>query len=263
MKKLLCVCSMFFVLASAAHAATPGQVLQLLTLGNQLVVLEQEIYAQKPLAGILVDPSITGVSAGLFGLADSQVALYTAPAVFGQCADLSGLELDTTLPLYVVLGTDPEAIWATTEIVLSAKPELIYAVMKGQTALLGAVVDGSTAAVTFIGTHPDLLPLAARHILGKTAEAPAAAEDADAVAPAEPEAQPVEPEVQPEAQIEAQIEQAEAPETEAAEAAAPSQAEVAPEAQAQSGGLGGFGILLFIAALIGTVILMDKTVLKS
>lgn len=263
MKKLLCVCSMFFVLASAAHAATPGQVLQLLTLGNQLVVLEQEIYAQKPLAGILVDPSITGVSAGLFGLADSQVALYTAPAVFGQCADLSGLELDTTLPLYVVLGTDPEAIWATTEIVLSAKPELIYAVMKGQTALLGAVVDGSTAAVTFIGTHPDLLPLAARHILGKTAEAPAAVEDADAVAPAEPEAQPVEPEVQPEAQIEAQIEQAEAPETEAAEAAAPSQAEVAPEAQAQSGGLGGFGILLFIAALIGTVILMDKTVLKS
>lgn len=259
MKKLLCVCSMFFVLASAAHAATPGQVLQLLTLGNQLVVLEQEIYAQKPLAGILVDPSITGVSAGLFGLADSQVALYTAPAVFGQCADLSGLELDTTLPLYVVLGTDPEAIWATTEIVLSAKPELIYAVMKGQTALLGAVVDGSTAAVTFIGTHPDLLPLAARHILGKTAEAPAAAEDADAVAPAEPEAQPVEPEVQPEAQIE----QAAAPETEAAEAAAPSQAEVAPEAQAQSGGLGGFGILLFIAALIGTVILMDKTVLKS
>ncbi|GAB1410476.1 hypothetical protein MASR1M90_16300 [Desulfovibrionales bacterium] len=259
MKRLLCVLSVFFVLASAAHAATPGQVHQLLILGNHLNVLERSMAAETPLAAIVVDPSITGVSAALFGLTDSQVALFQAPAPFGQCADLSGLDLDTTLPLYVLLGTDPETIWATAEAVLTAKPELIYAVMKGQTALLGAVIDASTGAVTFIGTHPDLLPMAARHILGQAAPAPEATENAevqqeeqvDAAAP-----------VKAQEQAEVLAEQTPAQDAGAAEAPAHG-AEAVSEAPAQSGGMGGFGIVLFIVALIGTVILMDKTVLKS
>lgn len=264
MKKLLCACVVLFALTSSALAATPDNVQQLLTLGNQLNVLKQGMEAQKPLAGVLVDPSIKGASAALFGLSESQVALIKAPAAFGPGMDLSGLKIDATLPLYVLLGTDADAIWATAETVLGAMPELIYAVMKGQTAVLGATMDETTGAVTFIGTHPNLLVLAGQHILGvdatpATEEAPAAEVPAEDKAHAAEAAAPAAKEEVHAAAAHAEETPAHAP---AAEAPAAHGADAAHEAPAQGGGLGAFGILLFIAALIGTVIFMDKTVLK-
>lgn len=55
-----------------------------------------------------------------------------------------------------------------------------------------------------------------------------------------------------------------APQTMAAAHATPAQDAHAPEAghEAKSGGLGFFSFLLFVAALIGVVILLDKTILR-
>lgn len=64
------------------------------------------------------------------------------------------------------LGQTAESVWATYLAVVKAALDLIYAVMKGQTSVIGAIYNAETGAVTTLGAHLDLLVLAGQHILG-------------------------------------------------------------------------------------------------
>lgn len=253
MKRILSVAVVFFALVGSALASAPESTQSLLTLGNKQYVLKKSLESKGVLAAVIADPAIATNPAELFGLAESQVATYRA-AAFGADADVAGLGIDLTAPLYIILGQDAATVWAMNVAVVKAAPELIYAVMKGQTSVVGAIHDAETGAVTILGSHPDLLVLASQHILGvplTPSEAKPAKEEgkAEAIPAAEPKTE--------EAHLETPA---------AADAHAPAEAAHAPAEHATTGEGGGTGplvIVLFIVALIGTVIFMDKTVLKS
>ncbi len=249
MKRIISVAVVFFALVGSALASAPESAQSLLIQGNQQYVLKKNA-AEGVVAAVVADPAIAVNPAELFGLAEARIATYR-PAAFGSDADVAGLGIDLTAPLYVVLGQDAESVWATYLAVVKAAPDLIYAVMKGQTSVIGAIYNAETGAVTTLGAHPDLLVLAGQHILGVPLT-PTAAPVAEAKTEEAPAEQP----------------QAAEAKTEAPEAAhAPAEADhAAPaaghETASEGGSSGPLAIVLFIVALIGTVIFMDKTVLK-
>jgi hypothetical protein len=174
---------------------------------------------------------------------------------------------DLTAPLVVVLGLNEDAPWAAYRGTLQTSPALIHAVLKGQVSALGAVLDADTGSVIILGPHPDLQTLVGQYLLGAPAEA---VSKAPAVTEAAPEAAAkTETKDQTEPALE---EQHDAVKEAAHEDAAPLHQEAAaeetghaPKASApaeQSGGSGFMLVLLFVAALVGVVVFMDKTVLK-
>lgn len=255
MKRIISLVVLVCAIASSSLAAAPDTALQLLTLGNQKTQLAQTL--EGTAATVILDPSLAPAAADVFGLDASRLKIVKAgdPAV--------AQSLNT--PLIVFLGTEENAIWATYAETLKGSPELIHAVLRGQTAVVGAQLDESTGAATILGAHPDLLVMAAQYLLGTPAAADA------------PQAEPAEV-VEPEAAAEdnaadAVVEEIEeapaapvenaAPATEAnVEAPVENAAPAAAEAKASGGGFGLIGVLLFVAALVGTIIYMDKTVLK-
>lgn len=271
MKKILFLTMLLCGMAATAPAAAPEAALQALILGNEKYALQQSL-EPATLAIVVADPAIDAPVADLFGLPEARLAVVK-PADFGPSTSLAVTDADLVAPLVVVLGRDADAVWAVYANIVQASPDLIHAVLKGRVSAQGAVID-SEGMVTVLGAHPDLQTLVGRYLLGAPAAAePEAAVDAPAEAPAEEPAAVAEE--QAEAAVETPAEEPAAAVEEPAEAqeAAPAVAE--PEAAAahadkaqvkgESSG-GGSGVLiavLFIAALVGTIIYMEKTVLKS
>lgn len=255
MNRIISVAVMFFALVGSALASTPEAAQSLLTLGNQQYVLKKNLESKGVLAAVIADPAIAVNPAELFGLSEGQVATYRTASAFGPDADVSGLGIDLTAPLYIILGQNIEAVWAVNVAVVKAAPDLIYAVMKGQTSVVGATYDAETGAVTILGSHPDLLVLASQHILGVPLTPSAA--------PA-PAAETVKAEEAPAEQSHATEAKAETTEVAQAPAEAAHNVPTAEHEPASEGGSSGpLVVVLFIVALIGTVIFMDKTVLRS
>ena len=124
--------------------------------------------------------------------------------------------------------------------------------LKGQVAVQGALLDADTGAVKLLGAHPEQQTMVGRYLLGMAAEAPAA-EKAQA-AEETPAAEKAEP-------AEAHADVA-APAADHAEPAAAGHE--APAAEASSEGGSGFMlIILFVVALVGAVVFLDKVVLKD
>lgn len=277
MKRILFLTLLFCTVAASAPAAAPEAALQALMLGNEKFALQQSL-EPATLAIVVADPAIDVPVADLFGLPESRLAVIRPEGTFGPETSLAVKDSDLTAPLVVILGQDQDAVWAVYANIVQASPDLIHAVLKGRVSAQGAVVD-SDGMVTVLGAHPELQTLVGQYLLGVPApaetdaavEAPAEA-PAEAVteAPAEAAEETVAEEqaaVQP-ADDEADAQEAATEEsaTQPENAAAPAEAAPAAEAKdAQSSG-GGSGVLiaiLFIAALVGTIVYMEKTVLKS
>lgn len=246
MKRLILLATLFCAIAGNALAAAPENALKAMALGNQKHVLEQTL-AAGPLAVVVADAAIQASPADIFGMDESRIGVVKAP--FDAKTGLTVTAKDIVTPLILILGQDADAIWAVYANTLKASPDLIHAAMKGQVTVQGALLDAKTGAVTILGAHPDLSAMVGQYLLGITKEAEVAPEAKEAAAPAD----------QPAAVAEEKHEDAKA-----APAAAHAEAKDAAHAEPASGSDGGFmGIILFIAALIGTVIFLDKTVLKS
>ena len=249
MKKVISLAVLLCVLAGSAMAAAPEAALKALSLGNEMYTLEKSLKT-KPLAIVVMDESIALEPAALFNLAAEQVGAVRAP--FGADTGLTVAAKDITAPLMLVLGLDEAAVWAVYANTLAASPDLIHAVLKGQVAVQGALLDADTGAVKLLGAHPEQQTMVGRYLLGMAAEAPAA-EKAQA-AEEKPAAEKAEP-------ADAHAEAA-AP---AADHATPAAAgHDAPAAEASSEGGSGFMlIILFVVALVGAVVFLDKVVLKD
>ena len=237
MKKVISLAVLLCVLAVSALAATPESALKALSLGNEKYILEKSLKA-KPLAIVVMDESIAQEPAALFNLAAEQVGSVRAP--FGADTGLTVAAKDITAPLMLVLGLDEASVWAVYANTLAASPDLIHAVLKGQVAVQGALLDADTGAVKLIGAHPEQQTMVGRYLLGMAAEAPAA----EKVEPADAHAEAAAP---------------------AADHATPAAAgHDAPAAEASSEGGSGFMlIILFVVALVGAVVFLDKVVLKD
>lgn len=260
MKRIISVAVVFFTLAGTALAFSPQSIECLLTLGNQQYLLKKKLGSCGALAAIIADPAVTANPAELFGLNDDQAVLYRLADPFGPTTDLGNLNLDLGAPLYLILGLDPAAVWDLNVTLVKTMPDLILNILKGQTTIIGATYDPESGRVTMLGSHPDLLVLAVQHILGKpqteaTDTAEALATPTDSV-PTEAETTVTIAEVVPETPLDASAKM------EAATDKAPDQDQTEPKAAAQDGGSSAWGIIFFIIALIGAVVLMDKTVLK-
>jgi len=274
MKRILFLTLLFCTVAASAHAAAPEAALQALILGNEKYALQQSL-EPTTLAIVVADPAIDVPLADLFGLPESRLAVIRPEGTFGPDTSLAVQDSDLTAPLVVILGQDEDAVWAVYANIVQASPDLIHAVLKGRVSAQGAVVD-SDGMVTVLGAHPELQSLVGRYLLG----APAAAESEAAVevpAEATPEA-PAEAAVEAaaeeqvatdkqadepaDAQAVAAEESATQPENGAAQTE-PAPAAEAAEAQSSGGGSGVLIAVLFIAALVGTIVYMEKTVLKS
>ena len=272
MKRILSLTVLFCAVAVSALAAAPEAALKALTLGNEKFVLEQSL-APAPLAIVIADPAISVPAADLFGMTESRIAVVKPEGGFAPTTGIAVKDADLTAPLVVVLGLTEDAVWTVYANTLVASPDLIHAVMKGQVSAVGAVVDAQSGAVTVLGAHPELQILVGQYLLTlpSGAETEGAAEPASEVAP--------ETEATPEAQAALAPAAEENPNTEAHEAvvqedAAPAENHAAPaetahatadDAQAaqESGGSGFMLVLVFIGALIGAIVFMDKTVLKG
>jgi hypothetical protein len=279
MKRILFLTLLFCTVAASAPAAAPEAALQALMLGNEKYALQQSL-EPATLAIVVADPAIEVPVADLFGLPESRLAVIRPEGTFGPETSLAVQDSDLTAPLVVILGQDQDAVWAVYANIVQASPDLIHAVLKGRVSAQGAVVD-SDGMVTVLGAHPELQTLVGLYLLGAPApaepevavEAPAEA-PAEAVteAPAEAAEETVAEEqtqtaVQPaddeaDAQEAATEESAAQPENAAAPAEAAPAAE-AKDAQSSGGGSGVLIAILFIAALVGTIVYMEKTVLKS
>jgi hypothetical protein len=273
MKRIFFLTLLFCTVAASAPAAAPDAALQALILGNEKYALQQSL-EPATLAIVVADPAIDVPLADLFGLPESRLTVVRPEGTFGTETSLAVKDADLTAPLVVILGQDQDAVWAVYANIVQASPDLIHAVLKGRVSAQGAVVD-SSGMVTVLGAHPELQTLVGRYLLGATApaepqtpaetatEAPAeAAAEAATDVPAEAVEQTAVEEqgAAPEEHAMAQ-ESAVQPENDAAHA------EAAPVAKTQetqtSGGPSGLLIVvLFIAALVGTIVYMDKTVLK-
>ncbi|MDO9584493.1 MAG: hypothetical protein Q7J24_15510 [Desulfomicrobium sp.] len=287
MKRILFLTLLFCTVAASAPAAAPEAALQALLLGNEKYALQQSL-EPATLAIVVADPAIDVPVADLFGLPESRLVVIKPEGAFGPETSLAVQDSDLTAPLVVILGQDQDAVWAVYANIVQASPDLIHAVLKGQVSAQGAVVD-SDGMVTVLGAHPELQTLVGLYLLGAPAPAePEAAVDApsevpaEAVsegpaeaateAPAEAAVETVAEEkaaaVQPaddeaDAQKTAAEESAVQPENAAASAEAIPAAAEAKNAQSSGGGSGVLIAILFIAALVGTIVYMEKTVLKS
>jgi hypothetical protein len=247
-------------LAGPALAATSDTALQVLILGNQKHSLEQSLNAV-PTAAVVVDPSVLLSPATLFGIAEPRLVAIAPsdPALADKVA----------VPLVIILGTKKEAVWDLYAKVIEQAPELVHALIKGQTSMLGAMVSPVDNSVEILGVHPELLVMAGRYILAESGAVQAVedptpkpviseelvqqpAKGSAPVDKAQVEAEPAvtQEEVAPDTDVEAIL-----------EAIIPDQ-DKAEVAESSGGGLGFFGVLLFIAALVGTIVFMDKTVLR-
>lgn len=258
MKKVISLAVLLCAFAGSALASAPETVLKTLDLGNAKYVLEQSLEAA-PLAVIVADETIAREPAALFGLSADQLATVRAP--FGPEAGLTVAAKDIKAPVIIILGLDEATVWAVYANTLLASPDLIHAVLKGQVAVQGALLDAETGAVKMLGAHPEQQVMVGRYLLGAPAAA-APAEDKAEAAPAETE------------QAEAHAAPAEGHAPEAAAEAAETHAEpaeagheapaAAVHAEEGSGGGSGFMmIILFAAALVGAVVFLDKVVLKD
>ncbi|MDK2872647.1 MAG: carbonic anhydrase [Desulfomicrobiaceae bacterium] len=154
-------------------------------------------------------------------------------------------------------------VWQTIEDIFKRSPAIAKRAAQGKTAVVGAIYDITSGQVRFLGEHPNQAALLAAvpadpHGGG---DAHTADTQGHATAPHQEEAMPAAPVQHAES---AAGHGAGAPQTMAAAHATPAQDAHAPEAghEAKSGGLGFFSFLLFVAALIGVVILLDKTILR-
>ena len=248
MKRILLLATLFCAIAGTALAAAPENALKAMALGNQKHVLEQTL-AAGPLAVVVADAAIQASPADIFGMDESRIGVVKAP--FDAKAGLTVTAKDIVTPLILILGQDADAVWTVYANTVKASPDLIHAAMKGQVTVQGALLDAETGAVTILGAHPDLSAMVGQYLLGITKEAEAAPEAKveEAAAPAEQVAVAAEEKHE---------------DGQAAPAAGHGEAKGAGHAEPASGGGGGFlGVILFIAALIGTVVFLDKTVLKS
>ena len=272
MKKVISLVVLLCAFAGSALASAPEAALKALNLGNEKFVLEQTI-GDGPLAVVVADEAIEAEPAALFGLAADRVATIRVP--FGPEAGLAVQAKDIAAPMVLVLGLDEDAIWAVYANTLKASPELIHAVLKGQVMAQGALVNAETGAVTLLGAHPDQQVLVGRYLLSSSETeqvepAPAAAEtETHAEVAAEPAEEAKAETVEPAAEAAAETHAEPAAETHAEEVAEPATEGHAAPADAHAaapeseGGFGFMGFLLFVAALIGAVIFLDKVVLKD
>lgn len=249
MKRIVTLTILFCSIASSVLAANPEDALKALNLGNQKYVLEQSMEGG-PLAAVIVDPTVSASPAALFGLAGTQL--------IAAKTDGTGLEQALGAPLILILGTEENAVWAVYAEVLKSSADLIHAVLKGKTVIQGAVLTPSTGEVKILGSHPDLVIMAAQHVLGTPAQ------------PAPADATPAPPAMENPAAGESPAAQTQAdPAPEAAQGeshATPVQADqnaaTAEKHEAPASGRGPVGVIIFILALIAAVVFMDKTVLK-
>lgn len=277
MKRIFFLTLLFCTVAASAPAAAPEAALQALMLGNEKYALQQSL-EPATLAIVVADPAIDESVADLFGLPESRLAVIMPEGTFGPETSLAVKDADLTAPLVIVLGQDPDAVWAVYANIVQASPDLIHAVLKGRVSAQGAVVNDE-GMVTVLGAHPELQSLVGLYLLGTPAaqDEPEAAVETPAEVPAEAVTEaPVEADAEPAAEEQAEVqpvndepvaqdaavEESQAqPENEAAQAEAAT-AE-AKEAPSSGGGSGVLIAILFIAALVGTIIYMEKTVLKS
>lgn len=161
MKRIVTLTILFCSIASSVLAANPEDALKALNLGNQKYVLEQSMEGG-PLAAVIVDPTVSASPAALFGLAGTQL--------IAAKTDGTGLEQALGAPLILILGTEENAVWAVYAEVLKSSADLIHAVLKGKTVIQGAVLTPSTGEVKILGSHPDLVIMAAQHVLGTPAQ---------------------------------------------------------------------------------------------
>ncbi len=276
MKRILSLTVLFCAIAASALAAAPEAALKALTLGNEKFVLEQSL-APAPVAIVIADPAISAPVTDLFGLAEPKLAVVNPEGGFGPKTGLAIQGTDINVPLVVVLGLDEDAVWAVYANTLVASPDLIHAVLKGQISVMGAVVDEQSGTVTILGAHPELQILVGQYLLTLPSESEPDGTP-EATADVAPETEAVAETAETQTALEPAVEEtegAEAPEAVVEEAAAPAEDHAAPaeagnvavadDAQAaqESGGSGFMLVLVFIAALIGVIVFMDKTVLKS
>ena len=270
MKKVISLVVLLCAFAGSALASAPEAALKALNLGNEKYVLEQSLKSA-PLAMVVADESIAQEPAALFGLSADQIPTIRAP--FSAEGGLSVQAADIKAPLILVLGLDEATVWAVYANTLLVSPDLIHAVLKGQVAVQGALLNAETGAVTLLGAHPEQQAMVGRYLLGTSAPAPAEEKAAEAQPEAAPAAAPEA--AQPAEQVaeghaEPAAEKAAPAETHAAEAAAApadshSEPATAPAAhvESESGGSGFMLVILFVAALVGAVIFLDKVVLKD
>ncbi|SFK21848.1 hypothetical protein SAMN04488082_11738 [Desulfomicrobium apsheronum] len=270
MKRILSLTVLFCAVAVSALAAAPEAALKALSLGNEKFVLEQSL-APAPLAIVIADPAISVPATDLFGLSESQLAVVKPEGGFGPKTGIAVQGADLTAPLIVVLGLTEEAVWAVYANTLVASPDLIHAVLKGQISAVGAVVDAQSGVVKVLGAHPELQILVGQYLLSQPSVTVTeeAAEPAQEVAPeaeavTEPQAAVTEEKADTETQ-EAVVQEDAAQADNHAAPAETAHAAPAEDAQAgqESGGSGFMLVLVFIAALIGVIVFMDKTVLKA
>lgn len=243
MKRIISLTVMFCAIAASALASAPETALKALTLGNEKFTMEQTLKAG-PMAIVIADPAITQAPQALFSLSESQVTVIRTDAAFGPETSAALEAKDLVAPVVLILGLDEESVWAVYANALKASPELIHAVLKGQVSALGATVDANTGAVKILGAHPNLQTLVGQYLLGVSSETAAVTpETGEQAAPA---AEPV------------ASENHDAPADVTHDAP-----KVEDEAQASGGGSGAMLVILFVVALVGAVVFMDKTVLKS
>ena len=280
MKKVISLVVLLCAFAGSALASVPEAALKALNLGNEKFVLEQAI-GDGPLAVVIADEAIEEEPAALFGLAADRVATIRVP--FGPEAGLTVQAKDIAAPMVLVLGLDEETIWAVYANTLKASPELIHAVLKGQAMAQGALVNPETGAVTLLGAHPDQQVLVGRYLLSSSEAAPADTDEAEQVEPApaaaeaethaevaaEPADEAKAEAVEPAAEAAVATHEEPAAETHAEEVAEPAaEGHAAPadahaSASESEGGFGFMSFILFVIALVGAVIFLDKVVLKD
>jgi hypothetical protein len=270
MKRILFLTLLFCTVAASAPAAAPDAALQALILGNEKYALQQTLESPT-LAIVVADPAIEVPLADLFGLPESRLAVIRPEGTFGPETSLTVKDADLTAPLVVILGQDQDAVWAVYSNIVQASPDLIHAVLKGRVSAQGAVVD-SSGMVTVLGAHPELQTLVGRYLLGVPAvtepeaavdTAPAAAVETETQTAVEAEAEETAEAVKEEPETAQPAEQAAAAEESQAQAESVHAPKAeAPSAQSSGGGSGILFVVLFIAALVGTIVYMDKTVLK-
>jgi hypothetical protein len=270
MKRILSLTVLFCAVAVSALAAAPEAALKALSLGNEKFVLEQSL-APAPLAIVIADPAISVPATELFGLNESRIAVVKPEGGFGPKTGIAVQAADLNAPLVVVLGLTEDAVWTVYANTLVASPDLIHAVLKGQISAVGAVVDAQSGAVKVLGAHPELQILVGQYLLSLPSgtEIEGAAEPASEIAPA------TEAATEPQAAVTEEKADAETHETVVQEDAAQTENHAAPaetahgapaedvQAGQESGGSGFMLVLVFIAALIGVIVFMDKTVLKA
>lgn len=153
-------------------------------------------------------------------------------------------------------------VWQAIEDILKRSPAIAARVAQGKTSVVGAIYDITSGKVRFLGEHTQQAALLASVPADPHAGSGAHATETqgDTAAPHQEAAIPaaLAQHTEPSGHNPASAPQAVA----AAHAEAQDAHGPAATSEAKSGGFGFFSFLLFVAALIGVVILLDKTVLR-